>query len=137
MIKKIIENQYFKYIVAGGITTLISIISFYYLINKDIDYKIATILSFIISASFAFISNKMYVFKYRNNSVKEIINSYMAFISSRLFTLGIDFFGMILLVKYIKLDALYSKILLNVIIFILNYLISKFIIFKEKREKVI
>lgn len=131
MIKRIIDNEYFRYLVAGGITTVISILSFYCLISVGMDYRIATIISFVLSASFAYFSNKVYVFKHKTNSAKEVFRDYLTFMTSRLFTLAVDFFGMILLVQYLHISELYSKILVNIIIFILNYIISKVLIFKK------
>ncbi len=131
-IKKLFKNEYIKYIIAGGLTTLISLLSFYCFIKVGIDYKIATIFSFVISATFTFFSNKIYVFKHKSKSASEYLNSYCTFMTSRLFTLAIDFFGMILLVKYLLVSEMISKIILNVIIFILNYIISKIIVFRNK-----
>ncbi len=131
-IKKLSQNESMRYLIAGGLTTLISLLSFYLFLKISIDYRIATIFSFIISATFAFFSNKTYVFRHKSENIKTYIYSYFTFISSRLFTLAIDFFGMIVFVNFFNISEMVSKIILNIIIFVLNYVISKIIIFKNK-----
>ncbi len=136
IIQKVKKTEYFKYLVAGGLTTIISILSFYLFITIGIDYKVATVLSFLISATFAFFSNKIYVFEHKSSRLSAVFKDFSLFMFSRLFTLAIDFFGMILLVQFVKMTPMVSKILLNIVIFILNYIISKIFIFRKKERDV-
>lgn len=135
MINRMMKNELFKYLVGGGATTLISIITFYIFLEIGIDYKVATIFSFILSATFAYFINKIYVFKHKTNNLRESLKAYTSFMSARLVSLAIDFLGMILLVEVCNVAELYSKILVNIIIVIINYAISKIFIFKNNEKK--
>ena len=57
----------------------------------------------------------------------------MAFISSRLLTLLLDSGLMIVGVDYLKIDDLVTKILVQIVIVIANYVLSKLIVFKKEK----
>ena len=56
----------------------------------------------------------------------------MLFRSARLFSLGVDYLCMWLLIDVLGWNELLSKIADNVIVVIINYVLSKLVIFKKK-----
>ena len=106
-------DEIIRYIIAGILTTIVSIASYNLLRNINIDYKICTILSWILAVIFAYFINKLFVFKRQKNNIKEFIN----FILARLLSLFIEFIFMIIIVQFIVL--------------VLNYVFSKFFVFKK------
>ena len=128
-------KEIINYIIVGGLTTCVSLLTYYLLTftilnpNISIELQIATIISWIISVLFAFFTNKKYVFESKNKfNFKEIIS----FILSRLSTLLIEMLLMYLLVTVCKYNDKIMKIVVQIIIIILNYLLSKFLVFKKK-----
>ena len=95
--------------------------------NINVSYKISTILSWILAVLFAYFINKIYVF---NKSEKDKIE-FLKFIISRLLSLLIEFITMIILVDIFIINDRLSKLIVQVIVFILNYVFSKFIVFKK------
>ena len=136
---KIIGDLYFKYkeiinyLIVGGLTTLVSIGS-YALFRLFIEsLTIKTVLSWTVAVVFAYITNRIFVFESRN---KKVLVEFIKFIGARLLTLGTELLTMYILVKLIKFDDLISKILVQFIIVILNYILSKIFVFKKRKNTV-
>lgn len=130
-------KEIINYLIVGIITMFITIFTYYILTlsllnpKDNIQLQIANILSWIFAVIFAYIANRRYVFEStEKNILKECIN----FIFSRILTLFIDMFGMFLLVNIINANHNLSKIFVQVLIVVLNYVISKIIVFKKAGE---
>lgn len=131
--KELIKKIYFRYknfiiyFIVGSITTLINALSYYLYRISINNYKINVILSWITSLIFAFYMNRKYVFKSKNKIIKELIT----FSLSRLLTLFLELIFMYIFVDLFKINDMLAKIINLVIIFISNYLLSKFLVFKK------
>lgn len=128
MLEKLREVS--AYLIFGVLTTLVNIISFYIFNNLlNIDYLIANIISWFLSIIFAYITNKNYVFK---NNKEDNFKTFILFISSRLTTLLLDMLFMILLIEKIQISEINSKIIVQIMVVVINYLLSKLIVFKDR-----
>ena len=126
MIAKI--RELISYIFFGALTTVTNITSFFICVNiLGFNYIISNILAWFISVLFAFISNKLFVFSSKNNYLKEILLFYL----SRILSLVIESVVLFVLINGLNTDVLISKIITNILVIIINYFISKFIIFKK------
>jgi putative flippase GtrA len=126
------KKEIISYLFFGGLTTLVNFAA--YLLLTDIfivHYTIATAASWFIAVLFAFITNKIYVFKSKG-SMQSMAKELTSFIFFRVLSLGLDLGLMIILVSTMKLDDLFSKIGVNIAIVIVNYALSKFVIFTKK-----
>ena len=122
-----------RYLIFGALTTLVNILAYaicYYLFN--INNAISNVLAWIIAATFAYITNKIYVFNSKVNNKKELLREAVYFYGCRLLTLIIDEGIMILTVDKLGWNALLMKIIVNIIVIILNFIFSKILIFKKK-----
>ncbi|MDR7078843.1 putative flippase GtrA [Neobacillus niacini] len=126
-----IKKEVVNYLVFGVLTTLINIVS-YGILSKifNMDFKLATTIAWILSVIFAFITNKIYVFNSKNLNVLLITKEFISFIFFRLLSYIVDIGMMIILVEWMKMDDLVSKILVNVIVVIVNYFASRYFVFK-------
>lgn len=117
------------YLIFGALTTLINVIVFY-LFNDliKIDYKISNVIAWITSVIFAFITNKLVVFESKNNIGKEITSFFIA----RIVSLVADMIMMIIMIDIMKFTSIIAKIISNVVVVIINYIFSKFIIFRKE-----
>ena len=121
-----------RYLIFGALTTLVNIISyaiFYYILN--INNAVSNIIAWIVGATFAYITNKLYVFNSKVNNKKELLKEIIYFYGCRLLTLAIDEGIMILTVDKCGWNALLMKIIVNIIVIILNFIFSKILIFKK------
>lgn len=146
MLKKI-NKELVSYLVFGVLTTLVSIITFEAanLVLGQKLYLLSNIISWIFAVSFAYITNKLWVFESKSWAVSVIKPEIIAFVAARLFSLLLEEAGLYLLIDVLSLGAfsadifgftitgtLISKLIMQVIVVIANYIFSKFIIFKKK-----
>lgn len=124
-------KEVINYLIVGGLTTLVSVGS-YAIFRIFSGYMASTVLSWITAVIFAYITNRKYVFESKNSN---ILVECIKFVSCRLATLGSELLAMYILVDLIKLNDMISKVLVQFIIVILNYVLSKLIVFTTKRNK--
>lgn len=131
------NKEIINYLFFGILTTIINLLTYYILIltilnpNKPIQLQISNIISWIISVTFAYVTNKKYVFKSKSKNIKKEI---ITFYSSRLSTLFIDVILMFTFVTILQLNNIIIKVIASIIIIILNYILSKIFVF-QKRTK--
>ena len=116
----------------GLLTTIINILSFYLLDKLGINLYISNLLAWIISIIFAFITNKLFVFDSKSLKFKVLIKEFISFVFFRILSLGIDMFGMYSLIDLLKINEMISKVVVNIIVIIANYIFSKVFIFKKE-----
>ncbi len=122
-----------SYIVFGVLTTAVNIVSFG-LFRTVLHWELlaANTLAWILSVAFAFITNKLIVFKSKSFEAGLFFRELITFVGARLLSLGVDTLGMLLLVNVLAWNDWIAKIIMNVIVIIINYVLSKQIIFKNK-----
>ena len=122
-------EEIINYLIFGVLTTLISILSYAFFTRLIIfDYFISNILSWILSVTFAFFTNQKYVFKTSSsNKIKDMFKFYL----SRLTSLGIELITMYILVTLLSLNDMISKIIVQFVAIVLNYVLSKLFVFKK------
>lgn len=125
-------KEIINYLIFGGLTTVINVISFSGLEFLSIGYKTSTIIAWVLSVLFAYITNKRYVFKTKTSSTKETFKEASTFFTARIASLLIDLISMMLLVEILKIDSMVAKILANIVVIIVNYILSKAFIFNKK-----
>ena len=118
-----------NYLIVGGLTTVVSICSYYLFRIFIKEYIICTVLSWILAVLFAYITNRKYVF---HSKEKNILKEFIEFIFSRLLSLLAEVATMYILLDFLNIPDRISKILVQVIIVILNYVFSKLFVFKDK-----
>lgn len=124
--------ELFSYIIFGGMTTIVNLFLFFTLNSLlGINYLIANIISIVFSILFAYVVNKKYVFRMKNNSIKKTIKEIFLFFIFRSASLIIDMGTMWLLVETLLFNANIAKLFTEVLIVIINFIVSKFIVFKN------
>lgn len=141
MINKI-KEIYFKYeeiisyLFFGFLTTIVSFGTYVLFANtflagkSDLDIQIANVLSWICAVIFAYITNRIFVFKSKTigkERLKEIFN----FVSARVFSLLVDMLMMYVLYSVMHINDTISKIIVQFVVVVMNYVLSKVIIFKK------
>lgn len=128
--KNRLDNEGFKYIFFGVLTTLINIVMYGILSFLDVQYIINTIISFLVSITFAYITNKLYVFNSNNWEKAILVQEILKFMTSRLGMFIIEIGVMLTLVEFFTINDFISKGIVNIIVIIGNYMLSKFVVFK-------
>ena len=129
-------EHFIAYLFFGGLTTLINLVSFWALSRfTAVETIPATVIAWIIAVIFAFVTNKIWVFKSKNKSRKETTKEIINFLIARIITLFVEVFIKWLMVDHFHHDKLIWKLLCNVITVVLNYLFSKLFVFKGSRHQ--
>ena len=140
-------KEVFWYLVFGVLTTLINIVVFGVLeyfdcfasFNKAVGIKdfnliIINVCAWILSVIFAYVTNKKWVFESEKNGFLENLKEMGAFFSCRIATGVMDVIIVYVFVSVFHGPAIIVKIASNVLVIILNYVWSKLIVFKKKKE---
>ena len=130
-VNKLINSEAFRYIVVGGCTTLVNLISFAILCNVlHLNINISNIISVLIAILFAYVTNKIFVFKSHCANYRELYMEFSKFVGARLATMVIEVGGVFFLYEIIGQNEMIAKIETQIIVLIGNFFISKFIVFK-------
>lgn len=122
-------REIFLYLLFGGLTTAVNIISFYFLDLADLPTAVSTVVSWLISVIFAFVTNKLFVFESRK---KTFLKELFSFFGCRVLTGVLDLLIMLVFVDMLEFNSLLIKVLSNIVVIVLNYVFSKFFIFKKE-----
>lgn len=127
-----IRKELLNYIVFGVLTTLINILTYQILSMAGVTTLTANGIAWILSVLFAYITNRKFVFdSHSENRIQECLKFY----GSRISTGILDMAGMWILVDILHLNGMVSKVGMNVVVIVLNYIFSKLFVFQDKEER--
>lgn len=135
-------EEIINYLIVGVLTTVVSVgVKFGLLFTildpkKEIELQIAVVISWICAVAFAYVTNRIFVFKSKSkNYFKEITT----FVGGRIVTLLMDMFIMWFFVNLLKLDSkmwvIISTLIAQVVVTVANYFLSKLLVFNKKAKK--
>lgn len=133
---KLFNKTIILYTIFGVLTTLINIAAYsvcYEFIK--IPNVPSNIIAWVIAVAFAFVTNKIYVFESKDNSLKNLTKEIVSFTLARVTTGLLDLAIMFVAVDVLAQSAILFKVISNVIVIIMNYIFSKLFVFKRKDEK--
>lgn len=131
--QKLLSREVVSYLIFGVLTTLVDYIVYALCRYIEVDYRIATVVSWCASVLFAYITNKLYVFGSKSFHPSLVIKELASFVACRLVSGVFNLGAMIVLVDYCRIHELAAKVATSVIVVILNYIFSKLFIFKKKQ----
>ena len=130
-------KEIINYLIFGVLSTVVNFAS-YFIFAKlfHIDEVVSSGLSWFCAVLFAYITNKIFVFESKTKTVKAFIKEIMSFFACRVLS-GIlcDVGTFALMVKVLNINDIIAKIVTQIMVVILNYVLSKLVIFKKKSEK--
>lgn len=138
----VIKSEFFLYLFFGGLTTIVSILSYAAVrsalsVNGEVSaagVQLANVVSWILAVTFAYITNKFFVFKSKSISPKLLKKEIPSFYGARLFSLLVEALWLFILTA-IGINDLIAKISGQVFVVILNYIFSKLFIFKKEKSQ--
>lgn len=129
------EQMFIRYLIVGGATSAVGFLTYFactrtiLVPDKTSSLQIANIISWVTAVTFAYFSNRKYVFNCRNDAILyEALRFYISRISTLLIDMMLMYCGVILL----HLNDILLKFLVQVIIVALNYIFSSFFVFKNR-----
>ena len=131
-------KQEVLYLVFGVVATVVNWIVYSLLVTLfNCGITISNAIAWLVAVIVAFITNKIYVFESHSRDFKTLIKEIFGFFMSRLSTGVLDVFLPTLLIligingSFLSIEGFYAKIIVNVIVIILNYVLSKVFVFKK------
>lgn len=136
------KRELVLYLIFGILTTLVNFAAFYLfsLALGEKLYLISNAAAWLFAVAFAFVTNKIIVFRATDSTRASLLRECAEFLAARVLSLAIEELGLLLLVGVFGMSdmrfglvsgQMAAKIILAVVVVILNYICSKFIIFKK------
>ena len=122
-------GKFIKFGLVGVFNTLINWIIFAVLNFVGVYYIIANVIAYVIATINSYIWNSRWVFKYKGEDKKETTTK---FILLNLAGLALNTMILYLLVDLIGLNKLIALVITTVIVMVINYIVNKIWVFKEK-----
>ncbi|MBR5868921.1 MAG: GtrA family protein [Clostridia bacterium] len=135
------------YLIFGVLTTLVNLIVFKLcgLLLGDGAYLLSNVIAWCIAVAFAFFVNKFWVFDSKSFAPEVLRRELPSFLGARIFSLLVEEAGLWLMIDLCRLSEVdfplmgfaftgtdLSKLVMQVVVVVLNYIFSKFIIFKTR-----
>ena len=140
MLKKIKEilkdGEAVRYIIIGVCTTAVNYLTFAALTELfSLEVNISNVISVAASILFAYVANKLFVFRSHCSGIASLLWEFVRFVGARLLTMAIEIGGVYLLYNCLSVNEHIAKLSTQVIVIIGNYFISKLLVFTGKDEK--
>lgn len=144
------HKEFILYTVFGIGTTIVNFVVYWAMLNTigHENYLIANIVAWLLSVIYAFITNKIYVFKSPARDFKSVSREAAEFCGARALSLVFEEIGLFLFLDLASVEGfvlnlhiiqvsgeMLIKLMLAVFVITSNYFFSKFIIFKKKEKQ--
>ncbi len=140
-------KELITYVIFGVLTTVVNFFAFWIftkIFGEDL-YLVNNAIAWVVGVVFAYITNKLFVFESKSWDLKVITKEITGFLGARIFSFLVEEGGMLLFISVLGLGKksltvlgfaitgqFIVKILLAVIVVVMNYIFSKFIIFRKQ-----
>ena len=140
-------KEIITYIIFGVLTTLVNFFAFWLftkIFGEDL-YLVNNAIAWVVGVVFAYVTNKLFVFESKSWDLKLITKEITGFLGARIFSFLVEEGGMFLFISVLGLGEksltllgftitgqFIVKILLAVIVVVLNYVFSKFFVFRKQ-----
>lgn len=126
------NKEILLYLLFGGLTFIVSIASYaFFNITLLMNELIANILSWILAVAFAFVTNRIWVFDSPTKTLNEFLKQMFSFFGGRVLTLVVEEIILLVFVTLLHFASMPVKVIAQIIVIVLNYVISKLFIFKK------
>lgn len=130
------------YLVFGVLTTALNyFVYFIFVVPLGVHYEISNCIAWVAGVIFAYFTNRSVVFNSQARGIKKKLIEAGEFVAARLFSLVAEMLILWLLIDIFPLfpnedwNNLIAKFIGAVVVVILNYIASKFVIFKKDSNK--
>lgn len=121
------------YLIFGALTTLVNIVAYAAFTRLlGMGEMGSNVWAWALSVLFAYVTNKLWVFENRDFGARHLAREFGSFVAARLFSGALDMGIMWLFVTQLACPDLVVKIASNAVVIALNYLFSKWWIFRGK-----
>ena len=138
MMKRICEliqknRDILLYLVFGVLTTLVNYIVYFPCCYMGIPASVSNILAWVVSVLFAYVTNKPFVFRSKDWSMKTVVPEAARFFGCRIGSGALESAILFVTVDLLHWNSAAWKIFTSVLVVVLNYVGSKLLVFRKKK----
>lgn len=122
------------YVIFGGLTTVINYAIYAFMVLLKIDIYTSNITAWVGAVLFAYLTNRKMVFNSEAKGKKSIIIEILSFYGARVFSLAVETGLLFVCVSLMGMNEWITKLVLQVVVIVLNYIFSKFLVFRKKKK---
>lgn len=127
------HRELVSYVFWGGMTTVVNYVTYFLLRNAfQVPLIASNVIAWAVSVLFAYFVNKLFVFQSRDWSWRVALRELWQMVAARVFSLGLETGILWLFVEKLLFHEAAVKLIANVVVIVVNYVLSKFVIFKKK-----
>ena len=127
------HRELLLYVIFGAATTAVNFVVFYGMEKQTGTgaYLINNVIAWLAAVIFAYVTNKLFVFRVKSWAGKVVVRELVQFFGARVFSLAVEEAGLWLFVQLLQMNTMIAKLVLAVVVVVLNYIFSKLVIFKK------
>lgn len=123
------------YVFFGGLTTAVNVVVYYICYDIAGIYNVpSTVIAWVAAVAFAFVTNKLFVFESKSWRAKKAVKEAVNFVLCRVGTGIIEIALMYIFVDRLEFNGTVTKLAVNIIVIVLNYIASKLFIFAANKN---
>lgn len=131
LIKK--YREIIVYVIVGAFVTFFNIAIHFALVRfTSLNELVIVFIAWFFAVIVAYLMNKLLVFESKSFKRDVLLHEIVTFTGARVFSLGVEELIFLIFVTLLNMSQLIIKIVAAIIVVIMNYIFSKFIIFKKK-----
>lgn len=122
------------YLFFGGLTTVVNYVVYLPCYNWwGISSSVSNVIAWVVAVAFAFLTNKPFVFKSHDWSAKTVWPELTKFVGCRVGSGVLETAFLFITVDTLSWNGNWMKLITSVLVVILNYFGSKFLVFVKKK----
>lgn len=132
------HKEIILYLIFGVATTAVSFIVYSLLVTAGLDMTVSNGIAWLAAVTFAFVTNKLFVFESKKTDKTTLLKEGVSFFGARIFSGIIEIFAPTALFwlgldqPLFGIEGFVAKAIVSVGIIVLNYVLSKLIVFRKK-----
>jgi len=127
------HRELVTYVIFGGLTTVVDWGISFVLYQTDMNTHVVNVIAWTAAVLFAFVTNKIWVFRSRTKAASRVMGELIAFAGGRVLSLGVQELLFVLAVDLLDWNRTLVKIPVAVLVVIINYFLTKFV-FRKKQD---
>ena len=129
------NRELISYLIFGVLTTLVNYVSYLLFAPLFETTTVPTIIAWVLSVIFAYVTNRIFVFRSKARGWKSLSFEVVSFFGARALSGILDVGFMWLFVDTMGFNDKWMKLISNVFVVIFNYVASKLVVFRKKGSK--
>jgi len=122
-----------SYLIFGVLTTVVNYLVYLPVYNiLGLSAALSNAIAWVVAVAFAYLTNKPFVFKSHDWSAKTVIPELTKFVSCRVASGAAETLILLVTVDLLHWNGNIWKLITSVLVVVLNYFASKFLVFKKK-----